>query len=104
MKIIKILIASIALSVSTFAQKEDFNKAVDYCNCKLTSAYLEKYTSSMSNDKAEKKSFEKIKENFDKCEIGNSPEYSNFSILLDNNNFKSSNANFSKPINEIKHD
>ena len=90
------------ISSSAFAQKEDFEKVIDYCNCKLTSAYLTKYTSAMQSDKAEKKSYEGIKNKFGKCEIGGSIPYSELSDLLNNNNFKYSNANFSKFINDLK--
>lgn len=103
MKIIKILFAAFLLiSSSVFAQQNEFNKAIDFCNCKLSFAYLAKYTSSMPADKAEKKSFEEIKGKFGECEIGSSIEFSNLSDLLDQNNFKSSNTNFSKIIDGVK--
>lgn len=103
MKINKMLFAAFLLiSSSVFAQQNEFDKAIDYCNCKLTSAYLNKYTSAMLADKAEKKSFEEIKGKFGKCEIGSSIEYSSLSDLLDNNNFKYSNTNFSNIIDGLK--
>ena len=107
MKIIinKILFASLLLiSSGLFAQRNEFNKAIDYCNCKLTFAYLTKYTSTMPANSADKKSFEEIKNKFGKCEIGNSIEYRDISALLDQNNFKSSNADFSKEIDDVKND
>lgn len=94
--------AFLLLSSSVFAQQNEFDKAIDYCNCKLTSAYLTRYTSAMPADKTEKKSFEEIKDKFGKCEVGSSIEYSALSDLLDNNNFKYSNTNFSKIIDGLK--
>jgi hypothetical protein len=103
MKINKMLFAAfLLLSSSVFAQQNEFDKAIDYCNCKLTSAYLTRYTSAMPADKTEKKSFEEIKDKFGKCEVGSSIEYSALSDLLDNNNFKYSNTNFSKIIDGVK--
>lgn len=99
----KIFLAVLVLINSfVYGQKEDFDKAVDFCNCQLTSAYLSKYTSNMSSEKADKKSFEQIRNDFGKCEIGSSIDYTKLSDLLDNNNFKYSNANFSKVINDLK--
>ena len=103
MKINKMLCAAFLLiSSSVFAQQNEFDKAIDYCNCQLTSAYLTKYTSSMSADKAESKSYKKIKGKFVECEIGSSIRYSNLSLLLDQNNFRQSNATFSKIIDGLK--
>ena len=103
MKINKMLFAAFLLiSSSVFAQQNEFDKAIDYCNCKLTYAYLTKYTSAMPADKTEKKSFEEIKGKFGKCEIGSSIEYLSLSDLLDNNNFKNSNTKFSKIIDGLK--
>jgi len=79
-----------------------FSKAVDYSNCKLTYAYLNQFTASLPADKAEKKSFDKIKLEFDDCEIGNSISYSDLSDLLNKNNFKYSNQKFSAVIDGIK--
>lgn len=94
--------AFLLLSSSVFAQQNEFDKAIDYCNCKLTSAYLTRYTSAMPADKTEKKSFEEIKDKFGKCEVASSIEYSALSDLLNNNNFKYSNTNFSKIIEGVK--
>ncbi len=103
MKINKMLFAAfLLLSSSVFAQQNEFDKAIDYCNCKLTSAYLTRYTSAMPADKTEKKFFEEIKDKFGKCEVGSSIEYLALSDLLDNNNFKNSNTNFSKIIDGVK--
>ena len=93
--------AFLLISSSVVAQQNEFDKAIDYCNCKLTSAYVSKYTA-MRADKTEKKSFEEIKGKFGKCEVGSSIEYSALSDLLDNNNFKYSNTNFSKIIDDGK--
>jgi len=79
-----------------------FSKAVDYCNCKLTFAYLNQFTGSLPADKAERKSFDKIKSEFGDCEVGNSIAYSRLSDLLDKNNFKYSNQKFSAVIDGIK--
>lgn len=90
------------MGTSAFAQKEEYEKAIDYCNCKLTFAYITKFTYGMPSDKMEKKSFDLIKDEFGKCEIGSAIQYSKLSILLNNNNFKYSNANFSKIIDATK--
>lgn len=103
MKTIKRLLALLLLfNSSIFGQQSEFDSAVDFCNCKLTHEYLTNFTSELSDNKAEKKSFEEIKSEFENCEIGNSIEYSKLSELLDNNNFKKSNANFSKVIDAVK--
>lgn len=83
-------------------KSEMFSNAVDYANCKLTYAYLNQFTSLMPTDKAEKKSFDKIKSEFGSCEIGNSIAFSKLSELLNNNNFKYSNQKFSAVIDGVK--
>lgn len=103
MKINKMLFAAFLLiSSSVFAQQNEFDKAIDYCNCKLTYAYITKFTSAMPADKKEKKSFEEIKGKFGNCEVGSSIEYSALSDLLDKNNYKYSNTKFSKIIDGVK--
>lgn len=88
----------------TMAQdkKDAFYKAIDYCNCKVTYAYLNQFTSQMPSDKLEKKSFEKIKSNFGNCEIGKAIEYTKLSKLLNNNYFEYSNQKVSSLIDAIK--
>jgi len=89
-----------------FAMAQDkvdsFNKAVDYCNCRVTYAYLNQLTSAMSEDKPEKKSFQEIRAELIKCELGSSLEYDKLSDLLDKNNFKTSNQKVSAVIEKIK--
>lgn len=99
----KIFLAALVLINSgVYGQKEEFKRAVDFSNCQLTSAYLSKYTSTMSSEEPDKRSYEQIKNNFGKCEIGTSIDYTKISEILDNNNFRQSNAHFSKVINEVK--
>jgi len=89
-------------SINLYGQKDEFLQAVDYCKCKLTSAYLNQFTSQKPPTDSDKKNFDKIKTEFGDCTIGKSIEYSKLSSLLDKNNFPTSNTKFSKVINELK--
>jgi uncharacterized membrane-anchored protein YhcB (DUF1043 family) len=89
-------------SINIYAQKDEFSQAVDYCNCKLTSAYLNQFTSQKPPTDLDKKNFDKIKTEFGDCTIGKSIEYSSLSALLEKNSFSNSNTKFSKVINELK--
>jgi hypothetical protein len=98
----QILIALLILIHYSNVKAQDksvmYSNAVDYANCKLTYAYLNQFTASLPADKSEKKSFDKIKTQFDNCEIGNSITYSKLSEIINNNNFKYSNHKFSAVI------
>ncbi|MCW3105724.1 MAG: hypothetical protein JWQ09_230 [Segetibacter sp.] len=102
----RILIASLILITFSNAKAQDkgamYSNAVDYANCKLTYAYLNQFTTPLSAEKPEKKSFNNIRSQFNNCKIGNSIPYSKLSELLIANNFKTSNQKFSTVINEIK--
>jgi hypothetical protein len=102
----KYKLLAILLLLSFFANAQErklaFEKAVDYCNCKTTYAYLHQFTSQLTDDKSEKSSFAKIKNDFNNCDINNPISYSKLSDLLNNNNFKSSNQKFSGVIEQIK--
>lgn len=92
----------IGISAKAQDSKKAFEKAVDYCNCKMTFAYLNQFTSSMPKDKAEKVSFDKIKEEFGNCEISSPINFLKLSELLNGNNFKYSNQKFSTVIDQLK--
>ena len=82
-------------------KKNSFDNAVDYCNCKITYAYLNQLTSSNTKDKSDKESFDNIKSNFN-CEIGKSIDYQSLSHIMNKNNFVNSNQKVSAIIDKIK--
>jgi hypothetical protein len=83
------MIAFVLVSFITNAQskQEDFEKAVDYCACKIAYSYTNQYANKNTNSQ-EKKSFdEKIKPKIENCKIDNPIQNSVLLELLKNNNF-----------------
>ena len=85
-----------SLSLNAQNSKEEYDKAVDYCACKIAYAYTNQY---ISNGKAEsynqnefnkeKKAFENIiKNKLENCKIEEHIAFDDLNILLSNNNFK----------------
>lgn len=96
-KLFTLLLVILFTSLTLNAQnsKEEYDKAVDYCACKIAYAYTNQY---ISNGKAEsydqnefdreKKSFENtIKQQLESCNIEEHIAFNNLKTLLTNNNF-----------------
>lgn len=96
-KLFTLLLVILFTSLTLNAQnsKEEYDKAVDYCACKIAYAYTNQY---ISNGKAEsynqnefnreKKSFESvIKQKLENCTIEEQIAFGNLKTLLSNNNF-----------------
>lgn len=97
-KLFTLLLVILFTSLTLNAQnsKDEYDKAVDYCACKMAYAYTNQY---ISNGKAEsynqnefnkeKKSFENvIKQKIENCTIEEHFGFDDLNILLSNNNFK----------------
>jgi len=82
--------------------KEDFEKAVDYCACKIAYAYTNQYAKQKPKSD-EKKSFEEaIKPEIKNCEINNPISNSELSELLSENNFGTFSNEFIPVINQVQ--
>ncbi len=86
---IKIKLFSLLVLLGGFAnaqeRKEAFKKAVDYCNCRIASAYCKQY-SEMKPESEEKKSYYKINNVFN-CSIAKSLSFDSINNILKRNHF-----------------
>lgn len=91
-----IVILCTSLTLNAQSSKEEYDKAVDYCACKIAYAYSNQY---ISNGRAEsynqnefnkeKKAFENIiKNKLDNCKVEEHIGFDDLNILLSYNNFK----------------
>jgi len=102
----KIILLVYLLSIFGLANaqgsKEDFEKAVDYCACKIAYAYTNQYAEKNSNS-VEGKSFEEtIKPKIENCEINDPISNSELSELLSENNFGTFSKEFIPVINLVQ--
>lgn len=96
-KTFTLLIVLFFINTTINAQdKEEYDKAVDYCACKIAYAYTNQYISNGKPEKYDKKDFNREKKSFEKvikaeieiCAIENPITFENLSNLLKDNNFK----------------
>jgi len=85
------------------AQQELFDAAVDYCNCRITYAYLKGYVDNINQEHQDKNKFEEIKNNLLECKIGTSLNHADLSkLLLKDDGFPSTDSALSKIIDGVK--
>ncbi len=85
-----------SLTLNAQSSKEEYDKAVDYCACKIAYAYTNQYISngraesySQNEFNKEKKAFESIiKDNLEHCKIEGHIGFDDLNTLLSDNNFK----------------
>ena len=71
--------------VSSSKEYDAIKKAIDYCNCRIASAYCKQY-SDMTPESKESKSYSNIKYIF-KCSISESLSYDSINNILQENDF-----------------
>ena len=101
--ILFIYILTFSCLLNAQGTQEDFDKAVDYCACKISYAYTSQYANGNSSTNAEKKSFaEKIKPEIINCSLSNSIDDRKLKNLLAKNNFPTFSNQISPISNNVK--
>ena len=77
--------------------KKDFEKAIDYCACKIAYAYTNQYSNKKPSSQEAKSFNEKIKPKIEKCDIDSPMDYSELIELLKSNNYKTFSNKFLPP-------
>lgn len=104
------LILFTSVSLNAQKSKEKYDKAVDYCACKIAYAYTNQY---ISNGKAEsynqsefnkeKKAFENIiKNKLEDCKVDTHIAFDDLNNLLSNNSFKGFSDKLNSAVREVK--